>query len=336
MNSIEGAPPFLIDKFGRKHNYLRISLTDNCNFRCSYCMPADVFGQDYFAGKKWMSSSEIIGLAAAFVSLGVNKIRLTGGEPLIRRDFAEIVNGLSDLGVELTLTTNAYFLQQQLELLKRSNVRSINISLDSLDAGTFQKITGREGFDIVMNAIHEALNMGFRIKLNMVVMRGVNDHELPAFVELTRRNDLHVRFIEFMPFKHNRWSASQVVSEQEILDRVSVFHPVKLEDLPNDTARAYRSKGYTGTFALISTMSHPFCSGCNRLRLTADGKLKNCLFGRDEFDVLAAYKRGEDIAKQIGEALFAKHAESGGQLVQDFKSIAPESIQNRSMIAIGG
>lgn len=336
MNSKACNPPVLIDKFGRKHNYLRISLTDNCNFRCSYCMPSDVFGQDYFVGKKWMSSSEISGLAAAFVSLGVDKIRLTGGEPLVRNDFPEIVSSLSDLGVELSLTTNAYFLHQHLEFLKNSNVRSINISLDSLDAGTFQKITGRGGFDVVMNAIHGALAMGFKVKLNMVVMREVNEHELPEFVELTRRNDLHVRFIEFMPFKHNRWSASQVVSEQEILEKVAEFKPEKLQDHPNDTARAYRSPGFKGTFALISTMSHPFCSGCNRLRLTADGKLKNCLFGRDEFDLLSAFRSGEDVAKRIGEALLAKHAERGGQLLQDFKSITPESIENRSMIAIGG
>ncbi|MFM9055496.1 MAG: GTP 3',8-cyclase MoaA, partial [Bacteroidota bacterium] len=237
---------------------------------------------------------------------------------------------------ELSLTTNAFFLQQHLGMLKDSNVRSINISLDSLDAGTFRKITGRGGFETVLNAIHEALAMGFRVKLNVVVIRGVNEHELPAFVELTKSNDLHVRFIEFMPFKHNRWSASQVVSEQEILAMVSRFNPEKLQDHPNDTARAYLVPGFSGTFALISTMSHPFCSGCNRLRLTADGKLKNCLFGRDEFDVLTALRSGMDITKLMGEALMAKHAERGGQLAQDFKSISPESIQNRSMIAIGG
>lgn len=326
----------LVDSFNRKHDYLRISLTDRCNFRCTYCLPHDFPGA-YKWSDRWMTAAEIFELAAVFTRLGVRKIRLTGGEPLVRKDAGQIIGLLADLPVQLTLTTNGVLVDEFMDVFKTAGLRSINVSLDSLSREAFHRITQRDQFDRVMRNISLLLSEGYHVKLNMVVMKGVNEAEIPDFVALTRSADLHVRFIEFMPFAENGWSSEKVVSEQDILDRIRACTEVtKLQDGPHETARAWRADGHRGTFAIISTMTHPFCAGCNRLRLTADGKMKNCLFSAGEMDLLSALQAGEDVAALIHTHLWEKKSARGGQLHGLPEAIQSDQLQNRSMIAIGG
>lgn len=327
----------LTDTFQRVHDYLRISITDQCNFRCAYCMPGHIFGEHYRFSKNLMNPDEIVSLATVFQRLGVNKIRITGGEPLIRNDVGTIVRRLSLLPVKLTITTNASLVHRHIEDLVASGIRSVNISLDSLEADAFRIITERDQFDNVMSNIRLLLNEGFRVKLNVVVLKGKNDHEVSRFVDWTKDHELHVRFIEYMPFTFNNWSQDLLVPMDDLIEKISAVYPVeRLADSPNDTARNYRAKGHAGTFAFIATMSHPFCSSCNRLRITADGKLKNCLFSSDETDLLTPLRNGEDIESLIRATVLAKKASRGGQMDEPLESLEASTIRNRSMIAIGG
>jgi len=325
----------LQDAFGRVHDYLRISLTDHCNFRCSYCMPVEEM--EWMPQSKLMSSQEIVKLAEIFVSLGVKKIRLTGGEPLVRKDFGHILEELARLPVELTMTTNGILIPQYLEALKKAGVRSINVSLDTLQPEKFFKLTRRDQFAQVWANILLLLQEGFRVKINAVALQGQIEEELIDFVRLTRDLPLHVRFIEFMPFTGNHWQAKQVITAAQMLEWVKKeVEVVKLEDKTHDTAKKYQVPGYAGTFAFITTMSEHFCGSCNRLRLTADGKIKNCLFGKEELDLLGALRQGKEVTPLILLSLARKHAALGGQFGQDYSQANPSAIENRSMITIGG
>lgn len=325
----------LTDSFSREHNYLRISLTDACNFRCSYCMPEE--DMEFSSHEQLMTSGEIFQLAKIFVSLGVNKIRLTGGEPLVRKDAADIIQRLSGLPVSLTLTTNAYRVDRFIDIMKEAGIRSINVSLDSLNPDTFFLLTRRNAFDQVYRNISLLLANDFRVKMNVVVMKGINDAELNDFVALTKSSPLHVRFIEFMPFKDNRWHSTSVFSYKEMLHRIKeTFEYEKIQDGPNDTAKHYRVHDHVGTFAVISTMTEPFCSTCNRLRLTADGKMKNCLFSKSESDLLGALRSGTDVEYLIRKNLLEKKSQLGGQLFNELTLNDLHPAENRSMIRIGG
>lgn len=321
----------LTDRFGRNHDYLRISLTDVCNLRCTYCMP----DQPVFSpGDKLMKTEEVTRLAEIFVSLGVRKIRLTGGEPLIRKDSAEIIRSIAALrpaGLkELTLTTNGIFLHEHIDLFKESGITSLNVSLDTLMPDRFAKITRRDHFHRVMSNIHLLMDNHFHVKLNMVVMNGVNDDEVLEFIRLTRDFPLHVRFIEFMPFDGNHWKNNRLLSSQQLLERAKEhFEIVPLQNDKHDTAKKFKVLAYEGTFAFISTMSEPFCGDCNRIRLTADGKIKNCLFSKGELDLLTALRSGQDVVGQIENSLSLKEKKWGGQ-----ELFGPTV--NRSMVAIGG
>lgn len=326
----------LVDSFNRKHDYLRISLTDKCNLRCLYCMPHDL-PESFLAHRSMMSADEIITIAKVFIDLGVTKIRLTGGEPLVRKEVREIIYRLSKLPVQLALTTNAVLVNDFIDLFVEVGLRSINVSLDSLDAATFKILSQREHFDKVISNIKLLLDRGFHVKLNMVVLKDVNHLEIPAFVEMTRNANLHVRFIEFMPFSGNGWDKQQVFSSEEILSLVGNFYEFeRLNDRPNDTARNFKVKNYVGTFAIISTMTDPFCDTCNRLRLTSDGKMKNCLFSKGEADILSALRNGEDIVPIIQQCVWQKKAARGGQMIGELANISADKIENRSMISIGG
>jgi len=284
-----------------------------------------------------MQAGEIEGLARIFVELGVNKIRLTGGEPLVRKDAADIIMRLSRLGINLTLTTNATRLNDFVTVLKDANVHSLNISLDTLEADKFTMITRRNQFHQVYENIQVMLKNGFHVKVNMVVMKGLNDGEINDFIEWTRDEPVHVRFIEFMPFTGNRWTSNKVVTWQEMLHIIeSKYSFLPLQNDKHDTAKAYQVPGHAGTFAVISTMTSPFCSGCNRIRLTADGKLKNCLFSREETDLLTAFRNGNDVRPLIFQNIKSKAKELGGQFNTDFEHLHAEDINNRSMITIGG
>jgi GTP 3',8-cyclase len=325
----------ITDTFNRVHDYLRISLTDNCNLRCFYCMPEEDY--EFTPSSRLMQVDEIEAIAQVFVELGVKKIRLTGGEPLVRKGVDDIIRRLSKLPVSLTLTTNATRLHEFVEVLQQANVRSLNISLDTLLPEKFQLITRRNQFEKTLENIHLLLQKQFHVKLNVVVMKGLNDNEINDFVAWTKTTDIHVRFIEFMPFEGNRWTSNKVFTWKEMMTVIeSKYEVIRLHDDLHDTAKKYRVNGHLGTFAVISTMSAPFCSGCNRMRLTADGKMKNCLFSQKETDLLTAFRMGKDIVPLILESVHSKAKELGGQFTKDFENIHTEDIHNRSMIAIGG
>lgn len=325
----------IVDQFNRVHDYLRISLTDNCNFRCFYCMPEDDY--DFTPASKLMQTDEIVTLAKTFVELGVKKIRLTGGEPLVRKDAAAIIEALAKLPVQLTMTTNGARLHEFIPIMKEAGIRSLNVSLDTLKADRFQLITRRDQFKTVYDNIHQLIDNGIYAKVNVVVMKDLNDDELLDFVAWTKNTPVHVRFIEFMPFQGNRWTSNKVITWQQILQVIEQQYSfIKLKDELNDTTKKYIVPGHAGTFAVISTMSSPFCGTCNRMRLTADGKLKNCLFSVAETDLLTALRNGQDVIPLIHSSIRAKAKELGGQFSADFSKIEAEAIQNRSMITIGG
>lgn len=325
----------ILDSYNRIHNYLRISLTDNCNLRCFYCMPEEEY--EFTPASQLMQADEIEALAKTFVALGVNKIRLTGGEPLVRKDAKDIILALSKLPVTLTLTTNATRLHEFIDTLEQANIRSLNVSLDTLQPDKFTLITRRNQFQLVYNNIQLLLQKGFHVKVNMVVMKGFNDNEINDFIEWTKDTAVHVRFIEFMPFSGNRWTSNKVVTLQQILNTVEEkYLYTRLNDEKHDTAKKYMVPGHAGTFAVISTMSANFCGDCNRMRLTADGKMKNCLFSKNETDLLSALRRGENVIPLIHQSISNKAKELGGQFTPDFEHLHSEDINNRSMITIGG
>jgi len=325
----------ILDKFNRAHDYLRISLTDNCNLRCFYCMPEESY--DFAPASRLMQADEILKLSEIFVAEGVKKIRLTGGEPLVRKDTGKIISLLSNLPVELTLTTNGTRIHDYIHVLKDANIKSLNISLDTLKADQFEKITRRNQFQLVMDNINLLLSEGFIVKINMVVMNGLNDHEINDFIAWTKNTPVQIRFIEFMPFTGNKWSSNQVFSKDQILDIISqkyTFTPVL--GTIHDTAKGFSIENHAGNFAIISTMTNPFCEGCNRMRLTADGKLKNCLFSKGETDLLTPLRKGEPILPLIHSNIQSKAKELGGQFTNAIEKIEAISIENRSMITIGG
>jgi cyclic pyranopterin phosphate synthase len=327
--------PILTDRFDRTHNYLRISLTDNCDLRCAYCMPEE--DHDFTPAARLMQPAEVEAIARTFTALGVDKVRLTGGEPLVRKDAADIILRLSKLPVTLTLTTNGTRLHHFAGLLAQCGVRSLNISLDTLDPDRFLLLTRRNLFAQVKANIDRMLDDGFHVKVNTVVMNGVNDDEIEAFIHWTRDRPVHVRFIEFMPFTGNRWQPERVLGWQQILERASTAFDISpLGRDRNGTARAYQVPGHQGTFAVISTMTAPFCGDCNRMRLTADGKMKNCLFSQTETDLLTPFRSGQDITPLIHANVRDKKEALGGQFTAGPQQVDASLIENRSMITIGG
>ncbi|MDT0687312.1 GTP 3',8-cyclase MoaA [Autumnicola psychrophila] len=328
----------LNDSFGRKHNYLRISLIEKCNLRCDYCMPAA--GIPLTPKKELMNADEILEMAKIFVSQGVDKIRLTGGEPLVRKDFADIVKKLATLPVRLSITTNAILADRFIETFHQYGLTDINVSLDTLETDKFKMITRRDQFKKAYQNIQLLINEGFNVKINAVLMQDFNKDEIVDFLMLTRNSPITVRFIEFMPFDGNRWNKSKLVTEKEILEEVTDFfgdkYLQKLEDEQHFTSRNYKIEGFTGKFGIISSVTNPFCSGCNRIRLTANGKIKNCLFSNHELDLLTALREGRDVKELILKSLGQKKKVRAG--MDDFEKLNdPEKHnKNRSMISIGG
>jgi GTP 3',8-cyclase len=319
---------FLTDTFGRKHDYLRISLTDKCNFRCFYCMPDGPVNCK--STSELMDLHEVYEIASCFVKLGVKKIRLTGGEPLIRKDAAEIIRLLGKLPVELAITTNGVLIDKFIDVFEEAGLKNVNVSLDSLSSKGFAAITGRDVFKKVMYNIRLLLYRGFHVKVNVVVTRDINDDEIYEFINWTLSKNVHVRFIEFMPFSDNRWEMKKVVTYPELIEKISSnFSIRKLTDDPHDTAKSYKVTGAQGTFAVISSVSEPFCQSCNRLRLLADGTLQNCLFSAKRTDLLSAFRDGLDIEPLIRNCVTGKALMQGGN--------KPGIYSNHgSMVRIGG
>jgi len=280
----------LTDRFGRVHDYLRISLTDKCNLRCIYCMPAE--GMEFLPSEKHLTFDEIEAVVRAAARLGVRRLRLTGGEPLVRPNVEELVARLAAInGIEdIALTTNAIFLAPRAARLKAAGITRINISLDSLKQERFAAITRGGDVGKVLAGLRAAHEVGFApIKLNVVLMKGFNEDEVDDFLLMTMKQDLHVRFIEYMPIGHDGddWRDRYLPLEY-VMERCSArgFVPEKPESVyGNGPAEYYRLSGAKGTFGLIHPVSDHFCERCNRLRLTADGNIKPCLFWQDEFNV---------------------------------------------------
>jgi len=326
----------IVDTFGREHDYLRISLTERCNLRCFYCMPEE--GIPLREKSEFMSSEETLAIAKVFVGMGVKKIRLTGGEPLVKKDAANIIRELGKLPVELAITTNAVIVDQFIDVFKKAEIKSVNVSLDSLKKERFNMISRRNYFDRIMKNIELLIANDFIVKVNVVVMRDLNEHEIPAFIEWTKKQPIHVRFIEFMPFDGNKWKWDKKVSFKEILNLANEAFGksgiVKIEDSKNDTARSFRLIDGIGTFGIISSVTNPFCDTCNRIRLTADGKIKNCLFSQAETDLLQAHRDNLDIKPLIISAILDKKKQKGG--AEEFDEDFVKNMQNRAMISIGG
>ena len=344
--------PILTDNYNRHHSYLRISLSERCNLRCRYCMPPD--GVPLQPEKKLLNSEEILNLTSLFAENGVNKIRLTGGEPLLRRDLVDIVAGISNLNhnssssrtniKSIGITTNGITLSRHIADLSNAGLTHVNISLDTLNEEKFEYITRRPGLKKVLRAIDDATNYltgEGRLKINCVVMKGVNDTELSDFVMLTKDRPVDVRFIEWMPFNDNGWNADRFFSYEQMLNRISDSDiPLPLErtaDSANDTTKWYQAPGHAGRVGFITSMSEHFCGTCNRLRITADGQLKVCLFGNQEVSLRDAL-RLEDVSREdlmllIGAAVRRKKFALGGH--GDMFGIKKAN-NNRPMTLIGG
>lgn len=327
----------LIDTFGRPHDNLRISVTDRCNLRCVYCMPEDHV--DFMPRAELLTFEEIERVVRIAAGLGIRKIRLTGGEPLVRRDLHRLVRMLKEIpGIEdLGLTTNALLLGQQAQDLYDAGLRRLNISLDALDAQAFEEFTRRQGFEQTLEGIQGAQRTGFApIKINAVSMRGLTEPQIVPFGRFARETGLEVRFIEYMPLDaSNAWERGKVLFAEEIRE-ILARELLPLEPIgPRDhTAPAadYQFVDGIGRIGFIASVSEPFCMSCNRLRLTADGKLRNCLFSLEETD-LRSLVRGDAGDAAIAEAILASvRAKKEGHEINTARFIQPL----RPMYSIGG
>ena len=324
----------LVDPFGRVIRDLRISVTDRCNFRCTYCMPEE--GMTWLPRSEVLTFEEIERLARLMVGrYGVTSIRLTGGEPTVRHRLPLLVERLAALGVDVAMTTNGATLRQLAEPLRQAGLRRINISLDTLQRDRFVEMTRRDELDHVLDGIAAALEAGLTpVKLNTVVQRGVNDDEIVDLATFGRQHGVEVRFIEFMPLDASGgWADRSVVGQDEIVGRIASIYPV--EQLPARGAAPadrWRYLDGHGTVGVIPSVTKPFCGDCDRVRLTADGQFRTCLFATDEFDLRRAMREGEtddDLAARIERAVGTKWA---GHRINQVDFVRP----NRSMSQIGG
>ncbi|KAG8848020.1 hypothetical protein FRB96_001312 [Tulasnella sp. 330] len=333
-------PQPLVDTFRRTHDYLRISLTEKCNLRCFYCMPKE--GIELSPRSEILSDDEIIRLGSLFVRNGVKKIRLTGGEPTLRKGIVELIDKgrlsqLHSLGLQsIGITSNGLAMHRKLPQMIENGLTHLNLSLDTLSPQRFEQITRRKGYDAVLKTLNVALSSPDlrSVKLNTVIMKGVNDDEVLDFVEMARDVALIVRFIEFMPFSGNDWEKYKLVPSSELLARIAQRYPSmeKTKDELNDTARSYTIPGFKGSFGFISSMSDHFCGTCNRLRITADGKIKVCLFDGAEISLRDQMRGGasdQQLMNIIGYAVGNKKEKHDA--MEDI-----DAVVNRPMILIGG
>jgi cyclic pyranopterin phosphate synthase len=324
----------LLDKFGRRITDLRISVTDRCNFRCVYCRSANP--ENHRPEDELLSWPELERLASILLGLGIRKVRVTGGEPLVREGVEEFIAYLRRLGVQdLSMTTNGHLLAGRCDRLVQAGLQRINISLDSLDPTKFERITRTRSFGKVMAGIEAAQDSPLRpVKVNAVLVRGLNDDEVEAFAEFARTRDLIMRFIEFMPLDADRhWIRDLVVTAAEIKRRIEArwkLEPVPHE--PSETARKYRFADGRGQIGLIASVSQPFCGFCSRIRLTADGKLRTCLFSKEDHDLKFLVRNGASdakIADYIQSVVMEKEA---GHRINEPDFVPP----SRTMVYIGG
>ena len=325
----------LQDSYGRPITDLRISVTDRCNFRCVYCRSASRESQ--MAEKHLLTWDELERLARILTELGIRKVRITGGEPMVRPGVEEFISRLKTLDIaDLAMTTNGYLLAGKCQELAAAGLTRINISLDSLDAVKFEKMTRTQALDRVLDGISDAQNSPLcPVKINAVLVRGSNDDEVEAFAEFARAHDLIMRFIEFMPLDADRhWSREAVVTNDEVFRRIHARWPlVNIAHGRSETAQRYGFADGRGEIGLISPVSRPFCGQCSRIRLTADGKLRTCLFSRKDHD-LRPLLRGDasDITKSRNISGCIVHQKERGHGINE-PGFAPPS---RTMVSIGG
>jgi cyclic pyranopterin phosphate synthase len=333
-------PERLVDGYGRVVTNMRISITDRCNFRCVYCMPEEMA---FYDRAEILSYEEIIRVAGIVSRVGVDKIRLTGGEPTVRRDLPVLVRGLLQVNGlrDLSLTTNGARLEELAEPLYDAGLRRLNVSLDSLNREKFAQVTRRDMLDKVLAGLAAAERAGFRpIKVNAVAMRDFTEEELLDFARLAREHPFAVRFIEFMPLDgDNLWERGKILSGREIVERISAVYPLERVSAgpTTDPATRYRFVDGRGEIGIIPSVTEPFCAQCNRIRLTADGKLRTCLFSIVETDLRAALRGSdgaslatdEEIAWIIADAVAHKER---GHLINSIDFMKPQ----RNMSQIGG
>ena len=327
----------LKDTFGRTIDDLRISLTDRCNFRCIYCMPAE--GLPWLPRREILTYEEILRLARIFIGLGIHTIRLTGGEPLMRQDVEVLIAGLVrlDATLDLSMTTNGFFLVEKVQRLADAGLKRINVSLDSLRPERFERMVRRDGQLVskILAGIRLAREAGLNpIKLNCVIMRGYNDDEIAEFARLGREQDVQVRFIEYMPLDaQGRWTMDTVVPGAEIHARVHAVYPLRSEQgNGSEPATVHHFADGRGSIGIIASVSQPFCDSCNRVRITADGHLRTCLFSLTEHDLKGLLRSGasdEELADFIIATVWKKEA---GHKINQPDFVKPD----RSMSAIGG
>ena len=326
----------LTDAFGRRLNYLRISVTDRCNLRCVYCVPSKNFRLKQRS--QILTYEEIIRVCMIFAEMGIKKIRITGGEPLVRNNIEELVSQLSALPEIKTvaMTTNGVLLKDKVHTLKLAGLASINISLDTLRRDRFKKLTFSDRHQDVIDGIESVLEAGFSpLKINVVIVAGVNDDEVLDFVELAKTRPVNIRFIEFMPFKFNNWNESSFVPSKKIRAEIERHHrliPVNPQDNIPGPAKDYKIDGFAGTVSFITSILDHFCNSCNRIRVTADGSIKLCLLSPGEVNILKSLRDGtgdEEIMKKIRLAITSKPE-------RHLQTSELTGMKNRVMIQVGG
>jgi GTP 3',8-cyclase len=335
----------LVDAYKRPLQDLRISVTDRCNFRCTYCMPLDEY--EWIDKKEILTFEEIARLARLFVQSGVKKVRLTGGEPLVRRDLPVLIKELSAIdGLEdLCLTTNGALLAEKIESLKQAGLRRVNISIDTLNADKFKRMTKRGDLDKVLEGIFAAKKAGIApIKLNAVIERGVNDDDILPLVEFSRANGFAMRFIEYMDVGNsNNWTSAKLFSKKEIIENIAARYP--LQEIGRDRGSApsldYEFVDGKGDIGVIASVTEPFCSSCTRIRLTADGKIVTCLFAQVGHDVKSRLRGGasdEEISEFIGNIWRSRTDRYSAERLEALttSNYDPKSHKKIEMISLGG
>lgn len=323
----------LTDLFGRVHKDFRISVTDRCNFRCQYCMPEE--GLDWLKREELLSFEEITRITKILVeNYGINSVRLTGGEPTLRANLSDLISMLSELPIEIALTTNGISLDKNAHNFRSAGLHRVNISIDSLKAERFKEITLRDDMKKVITGIEASIEAGLSpVKINVVVMRGINDDEIIEFAKFGRERGVIVRFIEFMPLDADeKWSTLSVVSLEEIFSTINSVYPLEVVKRSNAPASRFRYVDGQGEIGIVASVTQKFCDTCDRIRITADGQFRNCLFSNEEFDLKEAL-RSESSDKEICELLeMAVSAKREGHGIGNVDFIRPA----RSMSQIGG
>ncbi len=336
--------PPLQDKFGRTFDYVRIAITEKCNLRCTYCMPEE--GVDFKNGEQILSAEEIIRVVDVLARAGVKKVRFTGGEPLVRKDIMELVEGVGAIpGIQtMHMTTNGIIFPKYAEALRRAGLTGVNISLDTMKADKFERITRRSGVEKVLESIDLALELGFpRVKVNTVVMRGFNDDELFDFTELTRDKRVTVRFIEFMPFDaHQIWDTGEYfLSAETMVRKLKEWYPNLTNAEGTRTEHhIFKVPGYAGKIAVIPAFTRSLCGNCSRIRLTADGGIRNCLYSDKEYSLRELLRGGcsdDDIIAVFRQA-FAEKAKDGFEAKKQsaLRQSTVKWVGRSSMTQIGG